>query len=99
MDMDMAWYDPAHSWKSEDNYLESGLSCLHMYSWDWAQLIWIAKQMLLPAKVSFQLSQVLKVLYYLCLGVELGPLCWPVQAAGLTIFSLFHQFAEYTSQV
>jgi len=32
-----------------------------------------------------------------CHGEELGPLCWPMQAAGIAVFSASHWFAEHTS--
>ena len=34
-----------------------------------------------------------------CSGEELGPVCWPMPAAGITVFSASHLFAEHTSQM
>lgn len=40
----------------------------------------------------YQLSQVLKALHDLCLCIESEPLCCPIQAAALTVFSVFQPF-------
>lgn len=40
----------------------------------------------------YQLSQVLKALHDFCLCIELEPLCCSIQAAALTVFSLFQSF-------
>ena len=34
-----------------------------------------------------------------CCGKELGPLCRPVPAAGLAVFSVSHRLAEHASQM
>ena len=34
-----------------------------------------------------------------CCGEELGPLCWPMPAAGTAVFSASHRYVEQTSQM
>ena len=34
-----------------------------------------------------------------CCGEELGPLCCPVLAGGVPVFSVSHQFAKHTSEM
>ena len=34
-----------------------------------------------------------------CCSGELGPVCWPMPASGITVFSASHLFAEHTSQM
>ena len=51
-----------------------------------------------PIRSTFEALMVWREVWR-CHGEELGPLCWPVPAAGIAVFGASHWFAEHASQM
>ena len=51
-----------------------------------------------PSHSTFEALIVWREVWH-CHGEELGPLCWPVPAAGIAVFGASHWFAEHASQM
>ena len=90
----------AFCWVAEALSLQKVVKTLEEVVAGWQEVSWIWQ---MRQNFVAQFIQLLKC--WVCvtckwvLAWRIGPLCWPVPAAGIALFSASHQFAEHTSQM